>query len=491
MTSRLRRRWDLLVDGRERGATLVVGAMLLLVLMGAAAMSVDFGWLFLNARRTQQAADAAALAGVVYLPDDEPTAVSTAVSVAATNEYIDDSLGGDSQVTAAKVVANARQLQVTVERPVETFFMRAFGIDTITIEKQAIAEYVLPLPLGSPESCFGNNPHDDNSGCSTSTPNFWGNIHGAYTGRGMGDLYSSRCLSSQTGNPNCNGQPNPDFRSGGYLYAVEMGAGMSDLVVELYDPEFHVGGGDTVLNGDNPQSGGDPGQTVAFRLFGPDPTPLDIADNVLLCEMVYAPEAAYPAGTTLVDIPWETMCGTSFDEGSGVYPLQIQVLDPAPATNARGLNRFSIQATATGGNPRIYGLGDMSIYANVNAGLTEFYLAEVEAIHAGKELILNLWDPGDAAGNHSVTILDPFGNPPACHIETTIPSSADLATCTIATSSSVYNNRGVEITIELDPGYACNGTNCWWKVRYDYPAQATDTTTWSARIDGNPVRLVE
>jgi hypothetical protein len=55
----------------------------------------------------------------------------------------------------------------------------------------------------------------------------------------------------------------------------------------------------------------------------------------------------------------------------------------------------------------------------------------------------------------------------------------------------VYNNRGVEITIELDPGYACNGTNCWWKVRYDYPAQATDTTTWSARIDGNPVRLVE
>jgi len=33
--------------------------------------------------------------------------------------------------------------------------------------------------------------------------------------------------------------------------------------------------------------------------------------------------------------------------------------------------------------------------------------------------------------------------------------------------------------------------DCWWKVRYNYPDESTDTTTWSAYIEGNPVHLVE
>jgi hypothetical protein len=38
--------------------------------------------------------------------------------------------------------------------------------------------------------------------------------------------------------------------------------------------------------------------------------------------------------------------------------------------------------------------------------------------------------------------------------------------------------------------YTC-AANCWWKVRYNYPGETTDTTTWSAYIEGNPVRLIE
>jgi len=48
---------------QERGAVLPVMAFLLVVLMGAAAMAVDLGWLFWQSIEIQHGADAAALAG--------------------------------------------------------------------------------------------------------------------------------------------------------------------------------------------------------------------------------------------------------------------------------------------------------------------------------------------------------------------------------------------------------------------------------------------
>ena len=43
-------------------------AIMLMVLLGAAAMAVDLGWLFWQSMEIQHGADAAALAGVVYEP---------------------------------------------------------------------------------------------------------------------------------------------------------------------------------------------------------------------------------------------------------------------------------------------------------------------------------------------------------------------------------------------------------------------------------------
>jgi len=515
---------DRLAD--ERGATLVLITMLLVVFMGMAAFAVDLGWLYFNSLEIQHGADAAALAGVIYEPDDRTAAYAAALGGAKENGYVDGSSGGPDVVDPTDfsedptAVENTHQLRVTVTSDVSTFFMRVFGINDVSITRTALAEYVLPLPLGSPDNNFGNDP------AAGHWPNFWGNIHGYYTGRGMGDRYSSQCRSWQSGS-GCS--KNPDRRistspgtvdaRGGYLYGLDVEPGSSNITVDVFDGPFTRGGGDHWLVGDNPQ-GGSQGPVTMFMLYGPDPTPADTTDgNELLCVESFAPRDPYadfngdgsvnngddqdgdgdldfddveiglPGGVASL---WDRMCpGTNLDRGPGIYPLRVMVPDPGGADD-RGLNRWSMRTQASGGDPSVFGLGDMAIYANVDGSLgnTTFYLAEVEPVHAGKDLVIDLWDPGDASGNHSVQVLDPHGNTPACDYTSDTAHSGSLGSCIIPTDSSRYNDHWVQIRVHLPAGYTC-AADCWWRIHYNYPGQTQDTTTWSARIEGNPVRLVE
>ncbi len=138
----------------------------------------------------------------------------------------------------------------------------------------------------------------------------------------------------------------------------------------------------------------------------------------------------------------------------------------------------------------------MAIYANVDgtAGDTEFFLAEVAQVHAGRTLVIELWDPGDAQGNHSVSILDPDLNVPPCDWSATNGDTGSPAVCDIPTSKpgggGRFTNHLVTIRIAIPPDYTCAAT-CWWKIHYNYPDVTNDTTTWSARIEGNPIRIVK
>jgi hypothetical protein len=53
----------------------------------------------------------------------------------------------------------------------------------------------------------------------------------------------------------------------------------------------------------------------------------------------------------------------------------------------------------------------------------------------------------------------------------------------------------MQIRIQIDNAYTCDTDpvtgNCWWTIEVSYPGGANDTTTWSARIEGNPVALVK
>lgn len=136
-----------------RGQVLVIFAFMLTILIGMAAFVVDLAWIWSHQLQVQRAADAGALAGVVYLPGNVPTARSTALDESRKNGYRDNVGGVD--VVAGQDADNERMMVVTVSAPVDTFFMRLFGYDQVTVQRTGKAEFVLPVPMGSPQNYYG------------------------------------------------------------------------------------------------------------------------------------------------------------------------------------------------------------------------------------------------------------------------------------------------------------------------------------------------
>jgi len=221
-------------EATQRGAILPLMAIVILVLMGAAAMAVDLGWLYYQSLEIQHGADAAALAGVIYEPDQRTQAHTEALAAAVENGFDDTSL--DTAVSVidflddATQVEHSGQLRVTVTHRVDTFFLPIFGINDVDIQHTALAEYVQPLALGSPEAYFGNDP------AQGIEQGLWGSIHGTYTRKRDGDRFATLCDAGGSG-PSCS--PNPEARpavnwgtvdaEGGYLYGIEVADGASGL----------------------------------------------------------------------------------------------------------------------------------------------------------------------------------------------------------------------------------------------------------------------
>ena len=108
---------------------------------------------------------------------------------------------------------------------------------------------------------------------------------------------------------------------------------------------------------------------------------------------------------------WKIANGLSGGDLSDPLVLDRSDLAQRP-DNSTGLNAFAFWANATGGTPRIYGIGSMEAYVRLPGGLaSEFYLAQVEAAHAGKTLTIQLWDPGDTGSlAANLQILQPTGS---------------------------------------------------------------------------------
>ena len=144
----------------ERGAILPMMAIVLVVLMGSAAMAVDLGWLYWQSIEIQHGADAAALAGVIYEPVQRTNAHTAGIEAAVQNGFVHDPADGNAIeiidfVDDPTAVQHDSQLRATLTKRVPTFFLGIMGIQTVDISRTALAEFVQPLALGSPESSFG------------------------------------------------------------------------------------------------------------------------------------------------------------------------------------------------------------------------------------------------------------------------------------------------------------------------------------------------
>ena len=87
------------MNGDDGGFVIVWMALMLLVLLAFCGFGIDVAnWWFVG-QKEQRAADAAALAGSVYLPNDFPTGRAQAIFVAAQNGYKN---GVNATVTATQ-----------------------------------------------------------------------------------------------------------------------------------------------------------------------------------------------------------------------------------------------------------------------------------------------------------------------------------------------------------------------------------------------------
>lgn len=485
----------------ENGISLPMVALSFALLLWLAALGIDLGWFYLHAQRLQRAADASALAGVIWLPGDMGSATTAAVDVARTNGY--DTSGSPPYPQVAVAQVDDTQLQVTVTDEVPTFFLKALGRDTQVIAMKATAEYIPPLRLGSDENQFGNSCNQDDAPPGVDCgDDFWANIHGKYTQVSFGDAYSPYCWS---GNGNSSCSSNPTFRPRGYLYGIEKGTN-SGFTVEFLDMAHHNTSGGTSTN-DHHRTGdrgceawGDAtplcGQTVTTNLYRPSPSPFDLLPGDLLCSYTWIPRPQVPTAAPYV---WEvpSPCFIQSSASAGVYRLQVVVEEPSQPQYS-GLNRYSIRVPA---GSKLYGLGDMSIYNNSTGGTTVFKVAEVSDIYAGKTFVVELYDAGESSDTGTLSMIDPrtgsawTGYPAgACRIYSRNHNSAtwglqsEPGTCAESVNPGEYQNRWLKFEMDMDDTYTC--TDCWWRVNYAYPSGVQDTTTWRAYVIGNPIHLI-
>lgn len=476
----------------EDGFSLVWLAIILVLLLGMAGFATDLGWIYLNTIRTQNAVDAAALAGVVNLPGFDPA--PDAEAAARANGY---DPGGADTLTLTPTADNRLHAQLSTS--VDPFFMKVFGFTHFDITREATAEYVKPVPLGSPSNCFGGGDKIPGGSCAGGEEDFWAAVSGRRSRVEDGDPYSTECNINAPG-PTCSSS-NPNYaRAGsyhGYYYGVDVASGTTSLSVAIFDAGFQqrnpIGSqtGDSIL-----ANGGFTNVDTRFTLYQPDTTPLIPQDNTQVeCSLNFNP------GSPGSIWDWTSLCGTITNPTPGIWLVHVETTN-----NSSGSNNFAIRANGNPSNPRVYGINDMSIWSNNLSASSELYLAEIGPEHAGKKLQLAFYDAGDANGESWYYVHDPNGNVPTCSwtvwtYQWPLPSASQVGSgsgqCQWqtqvpgGTGSGVYNKQWIVAIIDLpdDPAAMCNGSDCYWKMLLDL-SQPTERTTWQARVIGNPVRLV-
>jgi len=123
----------------ERGATVMVVAMLMVAMMICAAFAVDFGSWYSRAEELQNAADAAALAGAMsYSLDGDETAAVDQASEMLRQNGIDP---GDADIDIAVTFPSSTEVAVEVlDTDVALFFSRIVRTDAMNIRRDAVAK---------------------------------------------------------------------------------------------------------------------------------------------------------------------------------------------------------------------------------------------------------------------------------------------------------------------------------------------------------------
>ena len=496
----------------ERGYALTLSALLIIPLIAMVSLAVDIGAWYVQGQENQRAADAAALAGVVWLPD---AAEATRVArLTAERNGLQHGVNANVDIE----ILGRSQIKVKIATESERYFSSMF-MDAFAITRSSVAEYVPPVALGSPRNALGtgNLPVTDPDG-------IWLAISGRCSVAENGDLRNARFEGSYAGNaypPSCSGDNNAEY-TGGYFYGVTITTPPGGpIVIEAYDAAY-----DTTspidLEFARPSQ-----MTTRFTIRDADGPLFDPAAHPVLDSIDIANGDPSRRGA------W-TEIGRIDDPQVGTYLIEVTAFD---ASNMDfGSNSFGLRArTGASWNscstlgsaadysptcPQVHALQDLSLYANIAGGTTDVYLAEIEPAHAGKQLEIKLFDTGEGA--EGIEVIDPNGNvadfswvvecagviapdggcnggqnevapgqyKPTKHNKLDVSGNGAQKKGN-RYSQSRYNDRLVTLTVDLPADYsAAYSGRTWWRIRYTSGGAVTDRTTWSIRVIGDPVRLV-
>ena len=588
----------------EIGATAILVALFFsFIALPLGAVTIDVSRLYVELQRVQAAADAAATAGVTYMPDDFASAKARAIEVAEDNGFPNS---GTSTV-AVVVGSKPTQLKVTVSSRVDNAFASTFGVPNSTVSRSAMADFNGPAPMGSPCNAFGNEAPGSSSSGPTgsvinvpppatcpSTPQFWGAMAGPDVDKNQGAQFETRYCGG--GEDNCSGSTNVEFDPKGFFYLVRVGAtGVGQSVqLQIYDPAYATTGsrctnepynnpGSTTsppsswgstwnpratdakqrywrtgttwggygittqpnefCTGDDPNSsrysGSEDAGVTSFALRRPVDTlvpwqgvpepgcarqyPGYVADDMSL-EALKSSDSDYNESLAAVFHQWVSLC-TFTPTQAGDYYLQVRnnvalggtadgnggysgnntvytQLGDNTAVRGTGTNNFALRAvtSAPAGGISVAAYEKMRIFANSDSATTEFNLVRVPPAAANKSLVISFFDVGEGATAGSVKVIKPTD---ASGIATNIAGcvgtgvrNGNLTNCEITgITSAFFNGKYQEIRVPIPSTYNCTVTSqggCWFRIKVSFGVgQVTDATTWTARIDGEPVRLIE
>lgn len=495
---------------RKRGVVIVYVALALVVLMGAAGLSIDVGNLYLQRTKAQRAADAAALAGGIQLMNYKTNADAEAAAdnMAAANGF--DKTQGATVTCIPNADGNPAQYRVIVSKPAPVFFMAIFGWRYKTISAPATATFVSEVNM----DINGGNQYG-----------IAGNVNlamfGPYGRHSYGDNYSTLYLD--------NNQQNSLYQyTGQYGYNYQLSIpknyaalnGTNIVNVDIYDPDiYNANGSSGAVAGksvdeiQSPPSGnpkvdwlgklakydGNTGNTSVFTLYDTKGTPGNDDDTVIAT-------ATYNGSSShSTDLTWVTPTGFSFDitdprwasrfSANGNDPVTFRI--NAKTINGSGDNGFNLRAGPPLVAPTVPTQTVTTGSGNNKKTVTQYYYngswqntpPPVPAFNSnnGTKITGEGRIPMILTATGSIKIT--LGDVPAGATSVSITKfDTDIGASTVTYNDGMTTRRGVLAgndqtetdTYNLGSNYA-GGT---WVA--NYTAGVNDTSTWEMSYIGPP-----
>ena len=539
----------------EAGYIVAQTALLLIPLMIFAAFATDIGYWYVQGQKAQRAADAGALAGVPLLPDFN-AAAAEARAVVARNGYADATPGDNSDFLTGPLP----QVEVLVPQPgllevkirsAEPSFLGRVVLDSIVVERFAVAEFVSPIYLGNPSSGLGTGTIPQTN-LGVPPDGTWLSLNAYCYDKENGDQFAAGYFDGPVYNGEHHRQcgtaagdirgwaaTNPTFDPDAYAFVVETQPGSPPIDLSIFEPGHDCDPATNAVVTDewpvawfeDPNS---TGPRIYYRIYGPSTSQIHrnyIDNNSPIASGLFPLDACY-ANAPNGDGWWPMATGLGAPAGGGFYYVVLSTRSPAvpnldtsqPFWNELYSNQFSMKATRNGQHaicvfssadptcPQLYGLEWLPLYRNLAGSEAEFFLSEIFESHAGSTLIVRFFDAAEGVNN--LQFVDSTGSAMpfrwryvdqsvglmtgASYFETNFQASTDTCMwngvggnpCLVTTNRDDWNDHIVEIAIDVPPNYVC-GSDCWWTIRYVTGTSPTDRSNWSVQFFGDPVQLIE